>query len=349
MGQGEGGETYGFKLTEPARRFKGKTEKRQRMHVFISSTCYDLVDLRAELETFFGEAGVAVRMSDRSTSEFEVLPDRNSIETCLANVRDCDEFIIVLSHRYGPSLAKAGYPDVSATHLEYREALSTEKPIRMYVRDRLEADYCVWKMNHRRTDMELTWCKEPHDRGLLHLLDEHSKLVADAPRSNWVTLFRDSVDLKTQLTRVFRAAFARATVDALTKSGRIPFLEVTAQFRSHDNRLIEIELTVRNLGNAMAVSPMFTFEPDAFTQKMPSLAPQESAACSTKWGNLPGVNLSLLPRLAYSTIEGHKFVDQGKLTATYPVNRGDKRPTVNYELSERKYDGFSEKLLLKAD
>lgn len=319
------------------------------MHVFISSTCYDLLDLRAELETFFGEAGVAVRMSDRSSSDFEVLPDRNSIETCLANVRDCDEFIIVLSRRYGTSLAKAGYPDLSATHLEYRAALNSKKPIRMYVRDRLEADYSFWKRNDRRADVELTWCKEPHDRGLLHLLDEHSKLIADNQRSNWVTLFRDSVDLKAQLTRDFRAAFARATVDALTKSGRIPFLEVTAQFRSHDNRLIEIELNVRNLGNALAVSPMFTFESDAFTQNVPSLAPQESAACSIKWGNLPGMNLSLLPRLAYSTIEGHKFVDQGKLTVTYPVNRGNKEPTVSYELSERKYDGFSEKVLLKAD
>lgn len=317
------------------------------MHVFISSTCYDLIDLRSELETFFREAGVAVRMSDRPSSDFQILPDQNSIETCLANVRDCDEFIVVLSRRYGRSLAKAGYPDVSATHLEYREAVKANKPIRMYVRDRLEADYSFWKKNGRRADVELTWCKEPHDRGLLHLLDEHSKLNADDPRSNWVTLFRDSVALKTQLTRDFRAAFARATVEALLKTGRIPFFEVTGQVRQYGNGSVQFELEVRNLGSVVALSPTLTFEHDARVLIMRSLAPQEQASCRIEWGNCTGTLLTLSPILSYSTVEGHKFVDHAKLTVTY--GRSGEKDAVSYELGERKYDGFSEKVLLKAD
>ena len=53
--------------------------------------------------------------------------------------------VIVLSQRYGPSLAKAGFGDYSATHLEYLRALERRKPVYMYVRDRLEADYAIWK------------------------------------------------------------------------------------------------------------------------------------------------------------------------------------------------------------
>src|SRR5262249_10183540 len=111
------------------------------MRVFISSTCYDLIDLRAELEVLFDEAGVTSLLSDSLTSDFQVLPDRNSIETCLENVRQCDVFLIILSSRYGRSLAKAGFDDVSATHLEYREARKHKKPIWMYARDRLMGDY----------------------------------------------------------------------------------------------------------------------------------------------------------------------------------------------------------------
>lgn len=317
------------------------------MHIFISSTCYDLIDLRSELETFFREAGVAVKMSDRPSLDFQILLDQNSIETCLANVRDCDEFIIVLSQRYGPSLSKAGYDDVSATHLEYREAVNSKKPIRMYVRDRLEADHSVWKRNAGRADLELPWCKESHDRGLLQLLDEHSKLKAAEPRSNWIALFRDSVDLKQQLARDFRAAFARATVETLLKSGRVPFFEVTGQIRQYGNGSVQFALEVRNLGSVVALSPTFTFEHDATVHTLRSLAPQEQAHCQIECANFAGTTLTLSPMLSYSTVEGHKFVDHAKLTITY--GRSGEKDAVGYELSERKYTGFSEKVLLKTN
>src|SRR5260370_30298199 len=107
------------------------------MRVFICSTCYDLLDIRAELEELFRTGGIVPILSDSMSSDFQVRPDQNSIETCLANVRSCDEFVIILSARYGPSLASAGFDDISATHLEYREAVVAGKSIRMYVREPL--------------------------------------------------------------------------------------------------------------------------------------------------------------------------------------------------------------------
>ena len=50
------------------------------MNVFISSTCYDLIDLRSELEDFFRQSGLIPVLSDSLSSEFQVLPDRNSID-----------------------------------------------------------------------------------------------------------------------------------------------------------------------------------------------------------------------------------------------------------------------------
>ena len=111
--------------------------------VFISSTCYDLIDLRADLEQELRDMELEPVLSDQSSSEFTVVPAQSSIESCLVNVRNCDTFIVILSQRYGPSLEPAGYPDLSATHLEYREACRVKKSIYMYVRDRLEADYAV--------------------------------------------------------------------------------------------------------------------------------------------------------------------------------------------------------------
>ena len=111
------------------------------MKVFISSTCYDLLDLRAEVKEDLRDLGVAVLLSDQKDSEF-LIPssaDMNSIEACLVNVRQADVMIVILSQRYGPNLGSL-FGDVSATHAEYNEARKLNKPIHFYVRDRLDAD-----------------------------------------------------------------------------------------------------------------------------------------------------------------------------------------------------------------
>lgn len=66
--------------------------------VFISSTCYDLLDVRAELERELTLMGLKSIMSDRPTSEFQVQLDANSIESCLTNVRNADVVLVIL-HR----------------------------------------------------------------------------------------------------------------------------------------------------------------------------------------------------------------------------------------------------------
>lgn len=119
------------------------------MRVFISSTCFDLIDVRAELAEQLKLIGITPILSDDKLSDFKVKPDVNSIETCLINVESCEEFILILDRRYGASLKDCGFDDFSATHLEYKRALENKIPVRVYVRDRLEADYSSWKRNGR--------------------------------------------------------------------------------------------------------------------------------------------------------------------------------------------------------
>src|SRR5262249_42758833 len=118
------------------------------MKVFVSSTCYDLLDLRAELYEDFRDLGIDTLFSDLKESDFQTKgdPKVNSIEICLENVRGSDAVLVILSERYGPKL-KRGYGDISATHLEYKEAQKSRKRILFYIRDRLVADWTAWKKN----------------------------------------------------------------------------------------------------------------------------------------------------------------------------------------------------------
>jgi hypothetical protein len=51
--------------------------------IFISSTCYDLIDLRAEIKEYIISLGLTPILSDHPDTPFETFQDQNSIETCL--------------------------------------------------------------------------------------------------------------------------------------------------------------------------------------------------------------------------------------------------------------------------
>jgi hypothetical protein len=318
------------------------------MRVFVCSTCYDLLDLRAELEAFFRGAGVTPVLSDRLNSEFEVRANSNSIETCLVNVRNCDEFVIVLSSRYGPSLAPAGFPDYSAMHLEYLEARKHHKPIHMYVRDRLEADFVVWRNNSKRPDLSFAWCKDGKDHRIFEILDEHRKLVEGSAQSNWLWVFKDSVELKARLAVDFKKDLARATVTRLFENGRVPFLEVTGTLTEAPStgRTIKFELVIRNAGTAVALSPLLEFEGDSLKYPFPSLAGQREHRLHLSYGKPGGLTLKLRSRLSYSILEGHKFTDVAELAV--PPNYAEPGAgRVTYERRERLYIGASPDCQLK--
>lgn len=76
------------------------------MKIFISSTVYDLIDIRAEISALFELFGIASILSDDKLSDFQVRPDRNSIETCLVNVEKSDDVIVILDQRHGLRLAQ---------------------------------------------------------------------------------------------------------------------------------------------------------------------------------------------------------------------------------------------------
>lgn len=68
------------------------------MKVFVSSTCYDLIDLRLELAEEHRATGCRPMLSDERASDFEVsgAAGENSIQTRLNNVRQSDAVVVVL-------------------------------------------------------------------------------------------------------------------------------------------------------------------------------------------------------------------------------------------------------------
>ena len=224
--------------------------------VFISSTCYDLVDLRAELRLFITSLGLTPIMSDYLDNDFETQANANSINTCLINLRTCDTVVIVLSQRYGGSLSEAGFGPISATHLEYREAKKEGKKILFFVRDRLLADFDSYKISN---DVKLLRWVKPKDIGIFDFLEERKKLSND-PNDNWIWTFRDCLDVKERLRIDLKHKSNQIRLHKLVETGLAPVMVCHGRvYRISNSNQLGIHLEILNYGNSAALEPVVVF------------------------------------------------------------------------------------------
>lgn len=203
------------------------------MRVFVSSTCYDLLDLRAELYRDLRDLGVEACFSDLKESDFETSgqPGQNSIETCLGNLLASDVVIVILSQRYGPPLKN--YENLSATHVEYNAAVKASKKIHFYVRDRLFGDWSGWKKHKKPMSYPSSWAAQGEDAsGLFTLIDAHQKLTGggDTPGpNNWFWPFTSSVDLREDIRKRIGEKAYLDTGKRMAERGQAPVIVVVGQ------------------------------------------------------------------------------------------------------------------------
>jgi hypothetical protein len=232
--------------------------------IFISSTCFDLLDLRAEIKEFIYSIGLTPILSDHSDTDFITFQDKNSIQTCLINLANSKVVVVILSQRYGPSLQPAGFTDHSATHLEYLEAVKSKIKTIVFVRDRLEADFLAYKKSGNAKVLQ--WIKEK-DIKLFDIIEQHKKLAND-DRNNWYWTFKNSIDLKQRLKIDLKTEIDANRLNQLIESGNCPLLTLIATGHTIPNsKNIFVKLTIENLGNQSAVEPFAViFKADSYKQ-----------------------------------------------------------------------------------
>lgn len=110
--------------------------------VFVSSTCYDLKQLRSDLRLYLENAGLDPVLSEYAT--FPVDPDAPTVANCRRAVeRNADVFVMVIGGRYG-SMTDQGK---SVTNLEYVTAKAKGIPVYVFVMRSLLSILPVWREN----------------------------------------------------------------------------------------------------------------------------------------------------------------------------------------------------------
>lgn len=111
--------------------------------VFVSSTCYDLQQIRRDIKDFIGETyGFNAMLSEFDS--FPVNPCVGTFENCLDNVDNyADVFILIVGNRYG-CVTDTGK---SITNLEYLHAKQKGIPILVFVNSQLHNNLPLWRAN----------------------------------------------------------------------------------------------------------------------------------------------------------------------------------------------------------
>lgn len=190
-------------------------------NVFVSSTMYDLSELRARLNQFIDALGWRAVMSEYDS--FPIDPDQSTIENSRRNVREnADILVMAVGARYGSIDNESGK---SVTNLEFEESRAHGIPAYVFVRKDVIAQLPIWKANP----------------------DANYSGVVDTTR---VFEFIDSIR-ESGNTWTFEFDTAQDIVDILTRQFAFlvqDALELRQQSRGQDRVLAELQ------GNALMIA-----------------------------------------------------------------------------------------------
>ncbi len=114
----------------------------KRPSVFVSSTCYDLKQVRTDIKLSLENLGLEPVLSDFDT--FPVNPELGTLENCLKAVQNkADIFVLIVGARYG-SVVDQGR---SITNLEFMTAQAKGIPAYVFVMRAMLEILKVWEKN----------------------------------------------------------------------------------------------------------------------------------------------------------------------------------------------------------
>lgn len=118
--------------------------------VFISSTCFNLKDLRSEVAVALEEWGYLPLWNE--SRSFPIKPGTHSHDICLDNVKKCDIFVLIIDSRYGGIYAGNNYPkkEISISQYEFEIAFNEKKEVYIYVRDTVWNERPSYKKNVKK-------------------------------------------------------------------------------------------------------------------------------------------------------------------------------------------------------
>lgn len=165
--------------------------------IFVSSTCYDLYQIRTDLRNFLTNLGVEPLLSE--SPAFPVSPDTKTIENCVNTVKErADVFVLIVGTKYGSIDDTSGR---SITNLEYLAAKVKGIPIYVFLSKDIDITFRIWKKHPENNYSEIVdtpklfeFVESLHERWVFTF--EKAEHIIEALRQQLALLFMDALSIR---------------------------------------------------------------------------------------------------------------------------------------------------------
>tara|TARA_B100000029_G_scaffold509970_1_gene600394 strand:- start:1528 stop:2577 length:1050 start_codon:yes stop_codon:yes gene_type:complete len=114
--------------------------------VFISSTCFDLSEVREQLNKFVRSFGFDPILSEHGDVFYH--PDLHTHDACVHEVSNCQLFILIVGGRFGGGYVKD--KSKSITNAEYEAAKAANIPVFTYIRNSVLNNHHIYRENRNQ-------------------------------------------------------------------------------------------------------------------------------------------------------------------------------------------------------
>lgn len=178
-----------------------------RTRVFISSTYYDLKQVRNDLETFVKNIGYDPILHESGNIPFG---SHERLENyCYKEISNSDIVVCILGGRYGSESSNGS----SVTSNELKKAILDGKQVYIFIDKNVYAEYHIWKENKNIVDFKLVY----GDNKKIH---ETIESLYSLPNNNQIKEFEKSSDITQYLKEQWSGLFQRLLLEESKKSER---------------------------------------------------------------------------------------------------------------------------------
>jgi len=178
--------------------------------IFISSTDYNLIDLRAELAQYLKESGYRPILS--SSAGFpDNCPDLEPWESCLQVLKNCFVMVLIIDGKYGQELEWPHFNDllsgkkISPTHGEYLYAHKYKKKMFVFIRRDVLTHYQTYQTSMQKASGNITEAEKSLSGILPSTIDFKTLQFIEEVKTSkpipWIKSFDDVTSIKQEIQK----------------------------------------------------------------------------------------------------------------------------------------------------
>ncbi|WP_323915386.1 DUF4062 domain-containing protein [Aeromonas veronii] len=171
--------------------------------VFISSTCFDLSEIREQLSRFISNYGFEPVLSEHGDVFYH--PDLHTHEACVHEISNCQLFILIIGGRFGGEYISD--KTKSITNAEYDAAKRNNTPVFTYVRNSVLNSHHIYQQNKNKpfsTEIEYPAIdKQKYASDIFNFIDQ----VRKSPQNNALEGFDNFSEIESSLRKQWAGMF----------------------------------------------------------------------------------------------------------------------------------------------